>query len=301
VKSISMDTFYVTIKEKTTKRQKKFTSETIAAGAYLLLCKDTDFEFKIGGDDTVTLFDAGNAEISSSGAMTEKGSEVLSYQRKPDGTYVYATPTPNAENVFPDSTAAPSGGDSAAPTQSPSLSGGGGDGSAAPSQSPVLVINEVGDKGTYGTCGGNTTETGEDYIELLNTGSSEIDLNGYILCDDKGKDDDKAKTFASETIAAGAYLLLCKDTDFEFGIGGDDTVTLFDAGKVQISSSGIMTEEGSEALSYQRKPDGTYVYAIPTPGAENFPSDSTPTQSPVADCRKQNSMTKLFKGVFAMP
>lgn len=171
-----------------------------------------------------------------------------------------------------------------------------------------VVINEVSDKGTYDACGGDGTEEGEDWIELLNTGTSDVALLNYILSDDKGVDDDKAKTFASESITAGSFLLLCKDTDFEFGIGGDDTVSLHDDSGTVISTTGEMLEEGSEELTYQRKPDGTYGYGIPTPDAKNiFDTDETsdestaPTLSPEADCKQENALSKLLKQMLPLP
>ena len=43
-----------------------------------------------------------------------------------------------------------------------------------------------------------------------NKGAAEVDISGWIVHDDNGKDDDEAHTFPSGTmIAAGAYMLLC--------------------------------------------------------------------------------------------
>ena len=110
-----------------------------------------------------------------------------------------------------------------------------------------VVITEVSDKGTSGVCEEN------DWIELFNSGADAIDLSdGYILHDDKGPNDPEAFVFPSPTLLGPQeYLLLCNEITTtadpttlnvgnsqslpvqvghpmspQFGIGGDDTVTL---------------------------------------------------------------------------
>ena len=142
---------------------------------------------------------------------------------------------------------------------------------------PSLQLTAVADKGSTDRC------DGEDWVALDNTGTAEIALAGYVLHDDKGPDDSKAYTFAADaTIAAGATTTLCKDAagSFEFGIGGDDTVTLLDAGRVLVDSSGQLGDQGALNHVWTRAAPGTWAYQVlgtlePTPA----PSPSAPDHS----------------------
>ena len=93
--------------------------------------------------------------------------------------------------------------------------------------SPMLTA--VADKGS-------TECNGEEQVTLKNFGTAEVPLDGYMLTDSKGREDDDAFSFAAgSVIAGGAELVMCKDVSdsFLFKIGGDDIVTLWDAvGKV---------------------------------------------------------------------
>ena len=150
---------------------------------------------------------------------------------------------------------------------------------STPPPPTVLRLTAVADKGSTDRC------DGEDWIALANTGTIEIALVGYVLHDDKGPDDTKAFTFAAgATIAAGATTTLCKDAEgsFKFGIGGDDTVTLLDAGSVVVDTSGELGDRG--ALNYvwtRGSPAGDWGYVElgtlePTPS----PTLLAPTMAP---------------------
>ena len=128
-----------------------------------------------------------------------------------------------------------------------------------------LRVNEVADKGTSDTC------DGKDWIELHNAGTGTADLSGMVLVDDKGFGDEDQYTFAnSSSLSGGEYLVLCKNADFAFGIGGDDTVTLFAANGTEVSTTTLSHIPGPE-------PDDTWAYfaegyaytEAPTPGTVN--------------------------------
>jgi hypothetical protein len=126
-----------------------------------------------------------------------------------------------------------------------------------------LVINEVAYKGS----GENTCDK-DDWIELLNTDEEVVDLTSYMLHDDNGKDDEDATIFAGVTVAPGEFLILCKDKDFKFSIGIDDTISLLDPTGIPVDSvtlPGIGAND--ETYAYV---DGEYKYTItPTPGEAN--------------------------------
>lgn len=90
--------------------------------------------------------------------------------------------------------------------------------SAAPTAS--IRINEV--ESEHGTPG--------DWIELLNTGTVDVDLTGYVVKDDK--DTSSYVLPAGSIVAPGAFLVLDELIDgvghFTFGLGGSDKVRLFD-------------------------------------------------------------------------
>ena len=86
------------------------TTSPLATGEYLLLCTRMDNatispQFKIGGDDTITLLDASGAVVSSTGALQDLGELDLTWAyNAATSSYQYtSTPTPGQDNVFTDS------------------------------------------------------------------------------------------------------------------------------------------------------------------------------------------------------
>lgn len=210
----------------------------IAANGFLLFCKSPvgNFTFGIGGTDTITLLNRTGAVISTSGKLLNNGTATLTYQRRPDGSYAYSLPSPNAVNLF----------------FSP-LAG-------------IVVVNEVADKSVPGFCGG------QDYVELFNTGTLQADITGFRLYDDRGPLGPEVYTFPNRTVlAAGEIRLLCGGPlgTFQFGIGGADSVTLVDPQGALVSATGVLLNLGSGTATYQRTSAGAYVYALPSPGAPN--------------------------------
>ena len=260
--------------------QRVFPTGTIVeAGELLVLCRggtldDGDFIFGIGGNDILTLIHTptGNV-IAQVGPMNRMGSSALTYQRLDDGSYDYFYPTPGKETT----------GEGEAPAGNFTATNAMISNSTEPTQPPVLklptfpleyyennvVINEVADKGNPSICVDSA-----DYVELKNTGSTPLDLTGLVLHDDDAIHDGTAYVFPTNTstniLDPNAFLVLCQAADFAFKIGGSDTITLLhlDSG-VAISVAGRMTRGGNATSTYQRKNDGTYGYALPTPNAAN--------------------------------
>jgi len=125
---------------------------------------------------------------------------------------------------------------------------------AAGPASAAVVINEVESDAPAG---------GADWIELMNTGASEIDLGGYKL---KDNDDGHVDTIPAGTkIAAGGFLAF----DTGFGLGGNDAARLFSPADALLDS---YSWTSSANTTYGRCPDGTGAMvntASSTRGAAN--------------------------------
>lgn len=125
---------------------------------------------------------------------------------------------------------------------------------AANDCSPVR-INEIESQG--GTPG--------DWIELVNVGSSPVDVTGYVLRDNNNA---SAVVIPTATIPAGGFLAV--DVEPGFGLGGADSARLFAADGVTLLDS--HTWDTHAASSYARCPDGIGAFEIAetvTKGAAN--------------------------------
>jgi hypothetical protein len=147
-----------------------------------------------------------------------------------------------------------------------------------------FVDTAVSTKGLRNACGNpvriNEVESDggspEDWVELVNPTDAPLDVSGVVVKDD---DDTHAHTIpAGTTIAAGAYLVIERDA-LGFGLGGGDTVRLFD--------DGLLIDEttwgaGHPAVTWARCPDTNGPFAASaesTKGAANI----CPGEMPVAE------------------
>jgi hypothetical protein len=158
-----------------------------------------------------------------------------------------------------------------------------------------VVVNEIADKGSSGQC------SGADWVELYNSGGTDVALAGHVLHDDKGRSDSGAFTFGDGVlISAGGYLVLCCNSDAadqpSFKIGGDDTITLLDANGIQLSTSGELPGSGAEGKTYAANDAGAWSRTTTaTPGAANvFTAD---TADPMAALIAQNNLGEAFFGM----
>jgi hypothetical protein len=125
-----------------------------------------------------------------------------------------------------------------------------------------VKINEVESSG--GTPG--------DWIELYNTGTSAIDISGFVL-----KDDNDAHVFtipAGTSIGAGAYLAF--DVEVSFGLGAPDAARLFDKAGALLDSYTWTTHA---TTTYGRCPNGTGAFGTTgssTKGAANVCASTGP-------------------------
>ena len=139
-----------------------------------------------------------------------------------------------------------------------------------------LQLTAVADSGSTDRC------DGEDWVAFANTGDAEISLADYVLYDDKGPTDNKAFTFAADaTIAAGATTTLCRDADgsFEFGIGGDDTVSLNNPSGALVDTSGELGDQGELNYVWARAGPGWEYQVLGTLEPTPTPTDASPAHS----------------------
>lgn len=131
---------------------------------------------------------------------------------------------------------------------------------AEPATTADIVINEVESNG----------DAVGDWVELANLNSEqELDISGWTLVDDH-PDHDPLVFPAGTTIESGGYWSIYTDVgDDGFGLGGNDSVTLRDAGGEIVDE---FAWSGHAATTYGRIPDMTGDFAVtgePTRNARN--------------------------------
>jgi len=199
---------------------------TTLAVGAYLVLDEAQFGFGLGGADSARLFATDGSEVASYSWATHAA---VTHGRCPDGTGDFAA---NAVSTK------------------------GAANNCAPAPVTTVHVNEVESNG--GTPG--------DWVELINTGSTPVDISGWSVLDN---DDTHTRVpFATgTTIAAGGYLVV-EEATFGFGLGGADSVRLFDA-------SGAVYETYSwtahASSTYGRCPNGTgaFTSTTSTKGAPN--------------------------------
>lgn len=234
----------------------------LAPGGYLLVKRGAEgFDFGLGDADAALLRDGGGALVDSLSWVSGEIPSGFAFGRFPNGTGTFGVrfvATPGAPNLENEEVVCSDGvrgglevcdGDDLAGQTCASFGYASGtlacesdcmgfDTSACDALEPALVVNEV-------------TSTGDDRIELLNGGDAAIDLSGWYVADDA----DHRYVFPSETtIAAGAYLVLTKGVEHDFGLGSDDRVDLVDPSGVVVDSADW--GPGEAAISWCRVPNG---------------------------------------------
>ena len=127
---------------------------------------------------------------------------------------------------------------------------------ADPIEIPSVVINEVQPEDAVA----------EDWVELANTGDTDVDISGWAL-----SDDGKSSTLREGLIVpAGGYLVLSNKDHFDFGLGkkGDEVHLSLPDGTVVDE----YTFTSQPTTSWGRCPDGTGEFGLTaeqTPGAAN--------------------------------
>ena len=121
---------------------------------------------------------------------------------------------------------------------------------------PSIRINEVESNG--GTPG--------DWVELINTGATPVDLTGFVI---KDNDDTHSFTVASGTMIAPGQTIAF-DVDVNYGLGAADMARVF-------SLSGVLLDSYSwtshAATTYGRCPDGTGAFTTMTTTTKGAAND----------------------------
>ncbi len=138
----------------------------------------------------------------------------------------------------------------------------------------TIVINELLPRNS--THGADQDGQFDDWIELYNLSSQNLDISGYYLTDSKNELT-KWKFPEGTTIAKSGYLIVWADkdttqtglhTNFKLSASGETVVFLTPAQEV---IDEVKFPEDSLEFSYARKPNGTgsFVKSTPTFNAEN--------------------------------
>lgn len=118
-----------------------------------------------------------------------------------------------------------------------------------------VVLNEVVSTGdaTHG-----------DWVELLNTSGSTIDIGGAIIADDSNEIGHSYTIPANTMLAAGDTYVLQTENTAGFGLGQEDAVRLFRAGATVGTSIPVDHFEWTEHAtgSYARQSSGLGVWAV---------------------------------------
>lgn len=107
-----------------------------------------------------------------------------------------------------------------------------------------------------------------DQVELFNAGTTPVALDGWTISDDKR--DRFGSVPAGSVLAPGEFLVLVKDVDFDFGLGKNDEVVLYDPSGTVIDEYAY--DNTAPQSTWARCIDGTGPWApatTATPGAAN--------------------------------
>ena len=134
----------------------------------------------------------------------------------------------------------------------------------------TIVINEIES---------DAPNQGNDWVEITNIGSEEINISGWYLCDDKGierKQEGKTTALPEGSILKpGEFLVFEETQNFDFGFGKSDTAILYNAADEEMDR---YSYTNVAIGTWSRQADGSFGDANATPGAKNeSPDTSQPT------------------------
>ncbi len=226
----------------------------IAPGEYLVIdaVEDGvgDFDFGLGKEDQVRLFDPANVLIDE---VSWSAHGAPSWGRLDSGELQQTLETTKGTaNVFETSGG---GSDDGEPSTGP---GGPGDGESG-THASGLRLNEI----IYDKASGYEP----DQVELINTGATAVTLNGWSVADDKKEPETLPDGI---TVEPGAFFVLLNGTHFSFGLGKGDAFYLYDAAGAEVD--GYEYVNTAPLATWARCTDGVGDWqhaTVVTPGAPN--------------------------------
>ena len=145
-----------------------------------------------------------------------------------------------------------------------------------------IAITEIANRGT-----GEDHCNGEDWIEFQNILDTPIDMAGWKVYDDKGPTDEDAWVVPEGYIVdPGEYKVACRDQDFIFGIGSDDTIGISDPNGIVVDAVTLPEGGPDDGATYALFENDEFRYTTtPTPGEANVLTEPVPlmTQFKEAD------------------
>lgn len=126
---------------------------------------------------------------------------------------------------------------------------------------PAIALNEIETK---------DAADGPDWVEIHNPTDSPVDISGwYIVDNDLGHEKDAVPVAEGTILNPGEFYVFEGNTNFTFGLGKNDSVTLYNKNKEEVDKYtwGDLHAEGT----WSRTPDGTgeWTDLEPTKGAKN--------------------------------
>lgn len=124
----------------------------------------------------------------------------------------------------------------------------------------------------------------ERFIELYNSDSSDVDLTGWYIQRKTATGSSfgslvTSTTLAGKTIKANGYFLISRSQLSNSDVVSDLTLTEYNTIRIRDSKGKDIDQVAwgsvGEGKSYQMSPRGEWEEALPTPGAQNDPSQST--------------------------
>ncbi|WP_245958650.1 lamin tail domain-containing protein [Microbacterium bovistercoris] len=114
---------------------------------------------------------------------------------------------------------------------------------------PDIAVNEVESNGDA-----------TDWVEIMNTGSTPVDLSGWTLMDSDpaGHAADVTPVAAGTTLAPGEFFVFDGGTHYGFGLGGADVATIRNADGLTVAE---YAWNEHAAVTWARCPDGTGEFA----------------------------------------
>lgn len=154
-----------------------------------------------------------------------------------------------------------SGGDSGSGGEPGSGGESGSGGAEGGSVEGVISINEV--ESNAGTPG--------DWVELFNSGTTPVDLSGYVFTD--GSQGNTYRIPSGSVISPGGFFVL-EEAAFGFGLGSNDSAFLFRPDGTTLVTS--YTWSNHALATYGACPDGSGALSSNATSTKGAPNDCTP-------------------------